>query len=125
MVRYSALRTVRYLRQTRPDIIPPSDLVAALSILLDQKDIADIAIEDLRKWRCWDLTDRILALYTRSSHNVPIIRRSICRYAMQCPRAKAAAFVAEVRKKDPQAIADTEEMLQLEGQGTAAAKDVQ
>src|SRR5262249_49375530 len=51
MMRYAALRSVRFFVDYRSDIIPKKDSVEAASQLLDQSDIADLAIEDLRKWK--------------------------------------------------------------------------
>jgi hypothetical protein len=113
-VRYQALRTARFFHNTRPEVIAKKDVVEALSLLLDQADIADLPITDLCRWRCWDLTDRILAVAKRPSHNLPIVRRAVLRYALQCPGAPAAAFVAERRKTNPELVADVEELLRLE-----------
>ncbi len=118
--RYAALRTVRFLYENRPDLVDRKDLVESLGVLIEQGDIADLAIEDLRKWGRWERADQVLGLYDRKSHDVPIIRRSILRYALSCkgpdggPLPKAAAFVAALRKKDPQLVSDAEELLKLE-----------
>jgi hypothetical protein len=118
--RYSALRVARYFFTTRPDVIEKKEVVAAVNLLLDQADIADLPIDDLRKWRCWDLTDRVLAVAGRPSHNLPIIRRAAVRYALQCPGAAATAFVREQRKTNPTLVADMEELLRLEGDEPAS-----
>ena len=65
----------------------------------EQSDIADLAIEDLRKWSRWEVAERILALSGKKSHDIPIVRRSILRYALSCPNQKAMAFVEEQRKR--------------------------
>jgi len=125
--RYSALRATRFFHDSRPDVIPQGDVVSAVALLLEQGDIADLAIEDLRKWGCWDMTEKVLGLYGQKSHDVPIIRRSILRFAL-CAREvgadgsvhkdkanpKAAAFVAELRKKDAEMVENAEELLRLE-----------
>jgi hypothetical protein len=133
--RYAALRTARFFHDSRPDVIPNADVVAAVQLLLDQSDIADLAIEDLRKWGCWDMTDAVLALYDKKSHDVPIIKRSILRFALSAravnpdgsvnkdkPNPKAAAFVADLRKKDAEAVESAEELLRLETTPAAPAK---
>ena len=51
LLRYAALRAVRFFWDTRPDVIDKKEQVDALCLLLDQSDIADLAIEDLRKWK--------------------------------------------------------------------------
>ena len=112
--RYAALRAARFFHDFRSDLIEKKDAVEAISVLLDQPDVADLAIEDLRKWQVWDLADRILALKDKESHNIPIIKRSILRYALECPKEAAKAFVDARRKADPDAVQSSEELLKLE-----------
>jgi hypothetical protein len=114
LTRYSALRAVRFLRENRTDLISKKELEEGLALLLDQGDIADIAIEDLRKWKCWDMTDRILPLFGRESYDIPVVKRSILRFALQSPLASAANFVEAQRSRDPDWVRDTEELLKLE-----------
>jgi hypothetical protein len=117
LLRFSALRAARFLRDYRPDLVKENDLVEGVTLLLEQDDIADMAIEDLRKWQRWELTDKILALFDRKSHDVPIIKRAILRFALSAPAKeypKAANFVAAMRKKDNEWVQDVEELLQLE-----------
>jgi hypothetical protein len=124
LFRYAALRAARFFHEYRTDVIPTAGIVAAVAVLLDQKDIADLAIEDLRKWSCWGVADKVLGLYGRESHNVPIIRRAILRYALNCPAAscpQAAAFVAQRRKDDPKWVEEVEELLRLESAKPVAA----
>src|SRR5204862_477976 len=82
MVRYAALRAVRFLWNSRPDLVPEKELEKGVSALLDQSDIADLAIEDLRLHKCWDETDHVFGLYGKKSHDIPIVRRYILRYAL-------------------------------------------
>jgi hypothetical protein len=114
MLRYAGLRAIRFLWNSRPDLIPEKDLEAGVTALLDQSDIADLAIEDLRLHKCWDAADEVLSLYGKKSHDIPIVRRYILRYALSCPNPQAAKFVDGVRKKDPETVKDIEEFLKLE-----------
>lgn len=113
-LRYAGLRAVRFFWDSRPDVLAHPELLRAVNELLEQSDIADLAIEDLRKWQQWQVADRILALRNKSSHDVPIVRRAILRYALCCPGKEAAAYVEELRKKDPRMVQDAEELLKLE-----------
>src|SRR5262249_8545367 len=61
MLRYAALRAVRFFYDSRPDVIKKKELVEGVSKLLEQSDIADLAIEDLRKWGQWESCDQVLA----------------------------------------------------------------
>jgi hypothetical protein len=114
MYRYAALRAARFIWDARPDLASKGKLTASVEQLLPQADIADLAIEDLRKWAKWDAADQVFALKGLKSHDVPIIKRSILRYALSCPGPKAAAIVAEWRKSDAETVKDMEELLKLE-----------
>jgi hypothetical protein len=120
LLRYAGLRTARFLWAERPDLVPRTDLVAGVSTVLDHPDMADFAIEDLRKWQRWEAADRVLDLFTKESHNVPVIRRAVLRYALQCPGKRAAAFVAEQRRRDPEWVNDAEELLRAETEAPPA-----
>ncbi|HLW64886.1 MAG TPA: hypothetical protein VKS79_06155 [Gemmataceae bacterium] len=125
LLRFSALRAVRFLREYRPDLVKEDQMVAGVTYLLEQDDIADMAIEDLRKWQRWELTDKILGLFERKTHDVPIIKRAILRFALSAPAAKypqAANFVTAMRKKDAEWVQDVEELLQLEMMPKPVAK---
>jgi hypothetical protein len=122
LMRYAALRTVRFLWEYRADLVDKKQLALGVAQLLSQDDIADLAVEDLRKWGVWDLTDRVLDLQKTEAYKTPIVRRSVLRFALSCPANKAAAaYVAEQRKKDPTAVRDAEELLKLEQSATPPA----
>jgi hypothetical protein len=122
MLRYAALRAVRFLWDSRPDLVSKKELKEGMGVLLEQNDIADLAVDDLRKRCCWDMTARVLALRDTKAYEVPIVRRSILRFALGCKdnekdaskKAAAVAYVEEQRKKDAQMVADAEELLKLE-----------
>jgi hypothetical protein len=138
--RYAALRTVRFLWDSRPDLVERKKVRDGLMELVEQPDVADLAIEDLRKWHEWGAADRILDLDGAESHNIPIVHRAILRYALSYPKAdpntsraveeqgktenaealtqlrysRVAAFLEAQRKKDARAVQDAEELLKLE-----------
>jgi hypothetical protein len=115
MLRYAALRAIRFFWDSRPDILPKKDLLDGICLVLDQGDIADLAIEDLRQRGCWDVAERVIGLYGKKSHDVPIIRRAILRYALSCQQKPvAAALVKELRQKDPEMVKGAEDLLKLE-----------
>jgi hypothetical protein len=112
--RYAALRSARFFADSRPDVVAHKDVVEAVTQLLDQGDIADLAIEDLRKWKCWELTKRILELKDRESHDLPVMRRAILRFCLSSPDAAAKKYVAAMRKADEDMVTSAEELLKLE-----------
>jgi hypothetical protein len=111
-VRLSAVETVRFLQSIRgPEC--KADVLKCCAALLPSGDLADQAVEDLRRWGCWDLTDDVLSQFGKPTHAAPIVRRAIVRYAITCPDAKAKAFLADVRQSDPKLVADVEAALKL------------
>jgi hypothetical protein len=123
-VRHAALRTVQFLWDFRPDLVKKKALIDGICLLLDQSDVADFAIEDLRKWKCWEAADKVLALTTekyKKVHEVPAVHRSVLRFALSCPRkvTRAAQYVAAERKQDKEYVEDVEELLKLETEAPA------
>jgi hypothetical protein len=76
--------------------------------------VADLALEDLRKWKMWDLTGTVLAQFGKPSHDAPIARRAILRYALCCPLPEARQFVEQLRRRLPDEVRDLEESLETE-----------
>jgi hypothetical protein len=120
LMRYAALRTARFLWSERPDLVKRDDLVKGVARLLAHPDMADFAIEDLRRWNRWEQCDNVLALFDKESHNVPVIRRAVLRFMLQCPGPRAAAFVREQRERDREWVSDAEELLRLESEPAPA-----
>jgi hypothetical protein len=115
LFRYGALRAVRILEELSPYPMKKPDLVAAICLLLNQGDIADLAVEQLRRWKCWDQVDRVLAVRGTDGFKLPIVRKAVLRYCLQCRGKPAAvAHVVECRKADRELVSDVEELLKLE-----------
>ncbi len=123
MYRYAALRTLRFLWQYRTDLVGQKEIAEIAALLITQKDIADLAIEDLRKWNRWELADRVLGVRNSEAYEkTPIIRRAVLRYALRCKDSAAAvAFVKEQREKDPEGVKQAEELLELTDTPTVPA----
>jgi hypothetical protein len=124
-VRYSALKTVRFFWEFRPDVIPNKQVLEAMNLLMGQPDLADLPVEDLRKWKCWDQTPAVLALAGKESHNtIPIVNRAILKFALSAaPHSPAAAeFVKKAREKDPKRVEFLEDLLKDEQKPAPPAK---
>ncbi len=89
-------------------------ILTGMKMAVESGDLADIAIENLRRWQWWDLTATVLAQFGRPTHDSPIAQAAIVRYAMTSPQAEAKQFVAALRKRDPQLVADIAESLESE-----------
>ncbi|MFO0930064.1 MAG: hypothetical protein U0736_24075 [Gemmataceae bacterium] len=115
MFRYAALRAVRFFYDYRTDVFDRKQIVEGVTQLLQQDDIADLAIEDLRKWKAWDAADKVLAVSKTAAFKQPIVKRALLRYCLQCQGVtEATAYVADRRKADPKVVEEAEELLKLE-----------
>ncbi|MCI0463612.1 MAG: hypothetical protein L0Z62_42295 [Gemmataceae bacterium] len=122
LTRYAGVRTVRFLREQRPVVMPEKEAVSAVALVLDHHDMADFAVEDLRKWKRWEYCGRILGLFGKGDYDTSVMRRSILRYALQCPEKQAVAFVAEQRRRDRAWVEEVEELLRLENETPGASE---
>lgn len=124
LLRYAALRTARFFWEFRPDVIGKDQVASTVSGLLDQPDLADLAIEDLRKWNHWKAAPNILNLFGKPGYEVPFVRKAILRYMLRCPASEfsgAPTFVAEQKKKNPQWVDEVESLLNAESAPVPAA----
>jgi hypothetical protein len=130
LIRYAALRAARFFWDYRPDLVDHKTIAAGVARLLDDKNMADLAIEDLRKWHQSQYAGKIIAGWKNEDYDIPIIRRAIVRFALSCAQepdidnvtaASLKAFVAERRQKDSQMVADIEELLKLETTSSATS----
>jgi len=125
--RYAGLRTVRFFREGRPDVIPQKQVLDAMKVLTDQPDLADLPIEDLRKWKVWELTPVVLGYAGKESHNtIPIVNRAILKFALAASQADpknaaAAEYVKAARAKDAKKVEFLESLLKDEQKPAPAA----
>jgi hypothetical protein len=111
--RFAALGTLRFFHGWKPqDNHAP--ILAAIKAAIEESGLADMAIEDLRRWEWWDLTATILPKYGQKDYEAPLTRRAIVRYALCCPQPAAAKFVAERKKIEPDFVADVADSLEFE-----------
>jgi hypothetical protein len=111
--RFLVLRALRFFYNWKP-AATRREVLRGLALALEQGDLADLAVEDLRRWQLWDLTPAVLAQYGKESHAAPIVRRALVRYLLSCPQPEAGRFVAELRRQDPELVKELEEALQFE-----------
>ena len=110
LLRYASLRTMRFFYNSKPDETA-GQVLQGLGSAISHSDISDIAIQDLRQWKRWEHTKLIVACYDQKSHQSPIVKNSIVRYALACPLPEARALVERVRRQDPELVRDLEEEL--------------
>ncbi|HYV37058.1 MAG TPA: hypothetical protein VE988_15230, partial [Gemmataceae bacterium] len=112
--RYGALNTLRFFWDNRHDALSKQQILQGVTLALAVPDIADFAMDDLRIWKQWDMTDKVLDLFKKPSHDSPIIDRAILRFALCSKTPRAVEFVAAQRKRDPVWVSDTEEVLRAD-----------
>ena len=113
-VRYAGLRVLRFFWESRPDVIENKQVVEGMKVLIAQSDIADLPIEDLRKWDRHEAAEYILEQGQKESHRqIPIVRRAVLRYALtiegKCEPAKG--YVKKIEGEDPERVKLVREML--------------
>ena len=119
-VKYAALKTARFFWEFRDDKIPKPQVLEAIKLLMENSDIADMPMEDLRKWKVWELTPLVLSYANRPSHNtIPIINRAILKFAIAAffddPKNTAAGeFIKTAREKDAKKVELLEDLLKDE-----------
>lgn len=113
--RMQAMSAVRFLHGWKGKDVEP-DAARVLGGLLKEGPDADMAVEDLRRWKLWDHTTDVLALYGKKGYDAPVAQRTIIRYALTCPKPAAAQFLEKIRgmKDGKELIKDVEESLEFE-----------
>jgi hypothetical protein len=114
LVRLGVIRTLRFFQGSQPEKSKPK-VLEGLATMLVQGELADVAIEDLRRFGWWDLTPQVLGVWGKKGYDAPLMQRTIVRYALSCKKTdETERFLADLRKKDPELIKEVEESLQLE-----------
>jgi hypothetical protein len=111
--RLAVVRTLRFYHGWQPDK-SKAQILRAAAVMLEQGQLADVAVEDLRRWQLWDLTGDVLALYGKKGYDAPVVQRALVRYALSCPETPARRFLDDLRRKDPEVVKEVEESLQFE-----------
>lgn len=115
---FTVLKVLRFFYEYRPDVVAHPTVLEGMKVLAALPDIADMPIEDLRKWKRWELTDFVLNFDGQESHNkFGIVRRAILRFAIQAADAgnqKAKAFVKVAEGKDAEKVKYLRELLEDE-----------
>jgi hypothetical protein len=108
--KFAVLRTVRFFMGWQPVPTKPA-MLAAYRLMIPDGEVADLAIEDLRRWKTWDLTPLVLAQYGKPTHAAPIAKRGILRYALTCSLPEARQFLDRLRGPDAELIRELAESL--------------
>jgi hypothetical protein len=107
------LSAVRFLQATRGADIK-ADVLGVYGGLIADPDMADLVIEDLRRWGWWDETAAVLAAWGKPAGEVREVKKAIVRYALTCPDDAAKTFLAGVRKTDAALVDKVEQSLKVQ-----------
>ncbi|MCA9063630.1 MAG: hypothetical protein KDA96_11240, partial [Planctomycetaceae bacterium] len=125
---YATMQALRFLWSDEPDIIDRDRLRQSMRILLKRKDMADLVIADLARWKDWEIQDELMAMYDDPTFDVPSIKRQIVRFLFNCsqdvertpdgeagplpPHAeKALANLTVLEEKDPRTVINAKRYL--------------
>lgn len=108
---YAAIMALRYTLQ-QPTTIPQARIVAAIRLVLDRPDIADLVVPDLTRLKDWESAPRIMELFrtAKDDNDTRWIRLPAVNFMRASPRADAKEYLAEMRKLDPEVVKRSEEI---------------
>ena len=111
--RLSALNTLRFYQTWKPKETRPQ-VLACMKPVIEDGELADLVVEDLRRWQWWDHTETVLKQFEKPSHSAPIVKRALIRYALCCPDPKAIEFIRLRKIDEPTLVREVQEGLEFE-----------
>jgi hypothetical protein len=124
---YSAFLAIQYCVQAGNGRIPRERLQAAVRLLLDRPALAEMAITTLTRWKDWSVQERVMNLYGGKDFDDKITKRAIIRYMIASMRdvpadrmslpmhaAEGAAYLEQLRDRDPKLVEETERFFLLQ-----------
>lgn len=108
--RYGVLRFTRFVKEVQFEAVK-TELNATLALFIEQPDMVDLVIEQMRLMKNWEHQDKIFRLY--SSTAAPITKRAIIRYALNCSSSNSRKLLSSIRQNEPEIVKEVEEMLLL------------
>ena len=113
-MRLSVVRTMRFFYLAHPKE-SKEVVLQGMEIMLVRSDLADVAIEDMRRLKIFDLTPEVLGLYGTKGYEGQLMRETIIRYALACKDDTAAQkFLAVRRQTEGDLVRDVEDALRFE-----------
>ncbi len=114
LTRLAVARMLSYFHGAQPRE-SKEQVLRCLDAMIGHGELADIAIEDMRRWDIRYRTRDILSLYGKKGFDAPLMKRTILRYAL-CGKddVTAKSFVEGRRSAEPDLVKEVEEALQFE-----------
>jgi len=112
--RLSCIRSIKVANEILEGKSDKGEIFKALNIAIKQGELADLAIEELRKMKHWGFTQEILNLYGTKGYTAPVMKRAFLRYTLTAPKDRVVEnFLAQWEMKDSQIILEVKESLGL------------
>jgi hypothetical protein len=89
---------------TDADVIPVSEIIPVVRILLDHSEYDDIIIEDLARWGDWSVLEKLVQKFKDAKEDANWKRVPIITYLRACPKPEAAKYIEELKKIDAKAV---------------------
>jgi hypothetical protein len=112
-LRLAVARTLSFYHGWQPKE-SRDNVLRCLEAMISQGELADLAVEDMRRWQMWDRTRDVLALYGKKGYDAPLMQRAILRYALSCKDESASAFLTERRRQEPEVVKEVEDSLRFD-----------
>ena len=133
---YGAMVALRFMWTYGEGWIPAERLRESLRLLLDNPELAEIAISDLTRWKDWTVQPRLVKLYGGGGDNAPATKRAIIRFMLAStydlpneatapvPEGRLPPHVLRgrealqiFRKQDPELVESAEKYFRPKGSG--------
>ena len=112
--RLSCIRSIKVANEIMQGKSDKAEIFKALGIALKQGELADLAIEELRKMKHWGFTQEVLNIYGTKGYTAPVMKRAFLRYALTAPKdPQIEKFLAQLETKDSQMLLEVKESLGL------------
>jgi hypothetical protein len=109
----AVLSTIRFFHGFKPDVHRKA-ILQGMTAIIARGDMADMAIEDLRRWKWTDLSTNIVACYGKPTHSAPLVKNAIIRYALCSPDTTSTTFITSLRRTDAKLVQEIEESIEYE-----------
>ena len=111
---YAVMQALRFMWTYEPDRLPKDRLKQSMHLFLVRKEMADLVITDLARWKDWSIQDRLMTMYTDENFDIPAIRRAIVRYLYYCSQEKNEPGTDGIRTPTADAVKAEANMTRLE-----------
>lgn len=109
---YAAIMALRFHGQ-ETNVVPRPRLAAALRLMLERPQLADLVIPDLARWQDWSAMEKVVTLFKEAKEDTLWVRVPVINYLRHCPDPKAKEYVEELRAIDPARVKQAEQFLPI------------